>query len=413
VNIELGTPVGAAENERFSAVVQRNAGVTIVALATLPTLAIAALVPVLPRLFERFHDEPRAQWLVPMILTIPSLCIAIFSSPVGTIVDRWGRRRVLLPALVAFATFGLAPFLVDSLYAILATRFVVGLAESAIITVGNSLLGDYYDEQERRIWLGRQTIVGPLAAFVYVFLGGVLGSASWRAPFLLYLAGFVLLVPSIWTLPEPPRAPVERLGQSLATFPWAIAAQVGGVTVLVSIIFFVQGVQHGRIFSDLGAPDPTHISWAINAAGTGSVLAGLIYRYLPPRRVTTYLAIIFAVFGAGYLGLAAVSNYLVAIPFDFLGQIGCGLSIPVLVGWTLRSFPLEHRGQAMGVWAACFFAGEFASPPALTLIAHNRWSFLHAVGVLGAVCLVFAAVSLAVGRREHPGTSAGVPAPGH
>ena len=398
--------------DALSATERRNAGMTLVALATLPTLAIAALVPVLPRLFDRFGHEPRAEWLVPMILTIPSLCVALLSSPIGAAVDAFGRRRVLLPALVAFALFGLAPFLVDSLYAILATRFVVGLAEAAILTAGNSLLGDYYSEEERRIWLGRQTIVGPLAAFAYVLVGGVLGSTSWRAPFLLYLAGLVLLVPSLRTLPEPPRAS-GRGGRAALGFPWAVAAQVGAVTVLVSIIFFVQGVQHGRIFSDLGAPDPTHISWAINAAGTGSVLGGFLYRYLPPLRVTTYLALIFAVFGAGYMGLAAVSDYLRAIPFDGLGQIGCGLSIPVLIAWTLRRFALEHRGRAMGIWAACFFAGEFASPPALTLLAHGRWTFLHTVGVLGAACMVFALLALALGRRERSAAAPGLPAPEH
>jgi len=79
-------------------------------LATLPTLAIAALVPVLPTLFERFRDVPQAQWLVPMILTIPSLCVALFSSLIGAIADRFGRRRALLCPWPASQPLGSAPF---------------------------------------------------------------------------------------------------------------------------------------------------------------------------------------------------------------------------------------------------------------------------------------------------------------
>jgi len=57
----------------------RAQGLTLVALGTLPTLAIAALVPVLPALFGRFGGLPNAEWLIPMVLTVPSLCVALFS----------------------------------------------------------------------------------------------------------------------------------------------------------------------------------------------------------------------------------------------------------------------------------------------------------------------------------------------
>jgi len=134
----------------------------LVVLATLPTLAIAALVPVLPTLFERFRDVPQAQWLVPMILTIPSLCVALFSSLIGAIADRFGRRRALLLSLAGFTAFGLGPFLVDNLYAILGTRFVVGVAEAGIVTIGNALMGDYFSAEERHRWLAVQTVVGLL-----------------------------------------------------------------------------------------------------------------------------------------------------------------------------------------------------------------------------------------------------------
>ncbi len=157
----------------------------LVVLATLPTLAIAALVPVLPTLFERFRDVPQAQWLVPMILTIPSLCVALFSSLIGAIADRFGRRRALLLSLAGFTAFGLGPFLVDNLYAILGTRFVVGVAEAGIVTIGNALMGDYFSAEERHRWLAVQTVVGPFAAVAYVLLGGMLGAWSWRGPFLL------------------------------------------------------------------------------------------------------------------------------------------------------------------------------------------------------------------------------------
>lgn len=375
-------------------------GLLLVALATLPTLAIAALVPILPTLFERFKDVPRAQWLVPMILTVPSLCVALFSSLIGAIADRFGRRRALLISLLGFAVFGLGPFLVENLYAILGTRFVVGIAEAGIVTIGNALIGDYFPGAERRRWLAVQTVVGPFAAVAYVLLGGALGGWSWRGPFLLYLLGLVVFFPSLWLLREPTHVAERSQAHSFRDFPWLVALQVGAVTLFCSVVFFVQNVQHGRIFSDLGARSPELISWVITAAGMGTVLGGIAYHYIRGRSVATLLAIIFASYGVGYVGLAFSPNYWVGVPFDSMGQFAGGFLIPVLIGWTLSRYPLEYRGRGMGMWVACFFLGEFLSPPLVTLIGHGQWSFLTSVGVVGAVCVVCAVIAGVLGRRR-------------
>jgi predicted MFS family arabinose efflux permease len=372
-------------------------GWTLAALATLPTLAIAALVSILPVLFTRFGAEPGAQWLVPMILTVPSLCVALFSPWLGAAADRWGRRRVLLPALVAFAACGLGPFLADSLHAILATRFVVGLAEAAILAVSNALMGDYFGEEQRRRWLGLQSMVGPFVSVGYVLAGGFLGSWQWRGPFLLYLMGLVVLVPCMLFLPEPKRRSTAQEGTQ--GFPWRLAARTGSLTLLVSIVFFVQNVQHGRIFSDLGAGSPALISELITIAGLATALGGLAYRQLRGRGESTQLAIVFAAYAIGYVGLWLSPGYIVGVPFDAVGQFAGGFAIPVLIAWTLRQYAPRYRGAAMGLWASCFFLGQFLSPPLLTLVGHGQWSFLATVGVAGIACAGFAIVSLLVGAR--------------
>ncbi len=371
-------------------------GWTLAALATLPTLAIAALVSILPVLFGRFSAEPGAKWLVPMILTVPSLCVALFSPWLGAAADRWGRRRVLLPALVAFAVCGLGPFLAESLHAILATRFVVGLAEAAILAVSNALMGDYFGEEQRKRWLGLQSMVGPFVSVAYVLAGGFLGSWQWRGPFLLYLMGLVVLVPCMLYLPEPQR----RAGQeSVQGFPWRVAVRTGGLTLLVSIVFFVQNVQHGRIFSDLGAGSPALISELITIAGLATALGGLAYRQLRASSEATQLAIVFAAYAIGYIGLSLSPGYVVGVPFDAVAQFSGGFAIPVLIAWTLRQYAPQYRGAAMGLWASCFFLGQFLSPPLLTLVGHGQWSFLATVGVAGIACAGFAIAALLAGRR--------------
>jgi MFS family permease len=204
---------------------------TLMLVSTMPTMALAALVPVLPAFFEHFATVPNREALVPMILTVPSLCVALFSAPIGAAADRWGRRPVLLLALLAFAVCGTLPMLFDELHAIIASRFVVGIAEAAVLTVGNALLGDYFAGTERQKWLGLQMSIGPFVGTGYLLAGGALGSWLWKGPFLIYLLGFVALALAAATLHEPPRAqpaPDAAAAAPATPFPWGLTALIVG-----------------------------------------------------------------------------------------------------------------------------------------------------------------------------------------
>jgi MFS family permease len=374
---------------------------SVMVVNTLPTMAIASLVPVLPALFAHFKDVPHADLLVPMILTLPSLCVALFSSLIGAAADAWGRRRILLVALPVFAAFGLMPLLFDDLHTIIASRFAVGIAEAAILTAGNAMLGDYFEGESRKRWVGIQTAVGPFVSSSYILAGGALGSWSWRGPFLLYLLGLAAWVGAWFFLYEPARA--ARVAGPLtgqdARFPWSATILVGSITLLYSTVFFVQAVQHGRIFSDLGVDSPARIGWIVTLATMGTVIGGYVYRVMRPRPVSTLIAIAFASYGASYVGLWWAPNYLVGLPLDAIGQFAGGFGLSVLLAWALSKYDYSSRGRGMGTWGACFFLGQFLSPPLMTLIGHGRLSFLQSVGALGVACLVFALVAWSFGLR--------------
>jgi MFS family permease len=378
---------------------------TLTVLGTMPTMALAALVAVLPTLFAHFAAAPHANLLVPMILTVPSLCVALFSAPIGAVADRWGRRPVLLAALVAFTVCGAVPFLFDDLYSIIASRFVVGIAEAAILTVGNALMGDYFDAAGRKRWLGVQMSIGPFVGSAYILMGGALATWSWHGPFLIYLLGAFVLAAAWATLFEPTRsdaaltittpapAPAPATG-----FPWRSTAAIGLVTIGVSIVFFLQAVQHGRIFSELGVSNPARISLIVTLASGGTVLGGWYYKSGRARRVSRWLALSLTCYGVAYIGIAFSPDYRLGLPFDALGQFGSGFVLPALIAWALASYPFEQRGRGMGIWAACFFLGQFLSPPVMTLIAHGRLGFLDSIGVLGGLCLAGAAWAALHGR---------------
>ncbi|MHA4871814.1 MFS transporter [Duganella sp. PWIR1] len=367
----------------------RAQGIALMGILAMPTLALAALVPSLPQLFQQFSSVPNFQLLVPMIITVPSLCVALFSGFMGAIADRWGRRKLLLVALFAFALLGLAPMFFDSLVLIVASRVIVGLAEAAILTVGNALMGDYFEGEDRQKWLGYQNMFAPLIGSAILLSGGFLAGMHWRYPFLLYLSGFAVLAWVYFVCWEPRRTPAAER-QPATPFPWRVTLLVCGVTVLFSLVFFVQAVQHGRIFGDMGVASPERISVLATIASLGTVIGGYLFKRFSSFSVTRWMAIVLVFYGVSYIGVALAPNLVTGLPLDALGQVGGGLMLPVLVTWALQHYGFEHRGRGMGMWGGAFFLGQFLSPPLVTLIGSFGPSFLGSVAIIGAICLTVA-----------------------
>ena len=90
---------------------------------------------------------------------------------------------------------------------------MVGLAEATILTVGNALMGDYFEGAERQRWLGYQNMVGPIFGSATLLAGGFLADWHWRAPFLLYLLGLPVLALVVYGCWEPqPRVDAPSTG---------------------------------------------------------------------------------------------------------------------------------------------------------------------------------------------------------
>jgi MFS family permease len=419
----MANPVPAA-GARVAGTAQ---GWLLVAANCLPTLAIVSLVPNLPQLFQHFAGVRGHEILVPMIITMPSLCIAIFAPLcAGPLTDAWGRRRLFLVALAAYTLLGLAPLLFHDLYAVIASRAVVGVAEAAILTVQNTLMGDYFAGDERQKWLGRQAVVGSIGAAAIIYTGGRLGDIAWNGPFVMYLLAAPMFLWTWFVVWEPARAPAAGqdapaaggtapaialpAGAALAAatpahFPWRATIIVAAATIGTSLAYYVQALQLGRIFSELGLTKPSSLGLTIMIASSGVVIGGYFYRrlaHLPTGRV---FAVIFLAIGIGYIGLGLSPDHEVGLPFAIIAQFGNGLAIPALLAWALTKYPLEVRGRGMGLWGGCFFVGQWLSPLAVSLIGLFTAGFMQTVVVVGAACIGVAAIAALV--RSEPLAFAG------
>src|SRR4051794_41406372 len=153
----------------------------------LAVLGAVLLAPVLPAIQDAFAGTSGVEALTPVVLTAPAPVIGLTAPFAGRIVDRLGRKRLLVGALVVYAIVGTAPLWLPSLRLIVLSRVLVGLTEAAIMTCCTTLLADYFHGSQRERYFGLQVIFTTVAATLFFGIGGALGSHNWRTPFWLYL----------------------------------------------------------------------------------------------------------------------------------------------------------------------------------------------------------------------------------
>ncbi|MWB98889.1 MFS transporter [Agromyces seonyuensis] len=397
------TSVAAPAGTRRAGVWQ---AVLLLAGSCMPVLGSVLITPVLPQLSEHFAAVPGAEVLVPMIVAIPALMIALFAPFAGQIVDRLGRKTLLIVAMIAYAVVGTAPAWLDALPAILVSRVCVGVFEAAIMTVCTTLIVDYFHEERRRNrYLGIQTVVTTLAATVFIALGGALGVGGWHTPFWVYAISLVIAVPMIFSLWEP--NPVEtgeaKAGEPAATVrvPWGRIGVPLLVTLFGGFTFYVLIIELSYLIVGTGvaATDTAVIGGVAAIASLATAIGGLLFARLIRFRHGVLIPVAFALQAVGMLTIWAAPVVPGIVAGAIIASFGSGLLLPSLVTWVIAAAQFGDRGRVTGWWTSAFFFGQFLTPILIGILAAALGGLPAAVGVVGVAAVLVGACVLVALRR--------------
>jgi DHA2 family multidrug resistance protein len=115
------------------------------------------------------------------VLTSYIVAAAIMTPPSGFLAGRFGRKRVLMVAIVGFVIASILCGLAQSLFQIVAFRLMQGFFGAALVPIAQSILLDIYSPEERgsaMALFGISVMVGPVLGPV---IGGWLTeNMSWR-----------------------------------------------------------------------------------------------------------------------------------------------------------------------------------------------------------------------------------------
>jgi MFS family permease len=371
---------------------QRRSAVTQGMVLTLaPILAVMGFVlvaPILASMQAHFQGVAHSEIWVPLVMTAPALCIALLSPLAGVLVDRYGARRVLLISLAVYAVFGTAPLYLESLHAIVVTRFGVGLAEAGILTCTMTLVGVLFQGDERQKWLAYQSGTAPAAAALLLLAGGFIGSGGWRFPFWGYAMSVFVFAGVLFEVIEPERRPRE-VATAVPGIPWPHLIKVCVFALFASLIFYLVPAELAFVLFGRGIQSPGIIGLTI-AIGTLAVPVGtLTSRRLTRLPVGRVLAAAMVLMGVGLIVIAAGKSLPVMTAGVIVHQFGGGIMLPTAMNYALSRLSPESQGRGTGIWWSAYFIAQFLTPLSVTLMTLSLGTLSAALIGFAVACFLF------------------------
>jgi predicted MFS family arabinose efflux permease len=357
-------------------------------------------------------------------LAWPSLLVAI---PLGLLVDRYSRVRIVFVLAVLMAVGSLLTALASNFTELFVARGVVGLAAFAISPPALSLISDLYPPHQR----GRAFMVTTMGAFggvAAVFaVGGSLAASATSDPqgwqwAMLWLTGplWCVALASMFLLREPMRTGrvndtrsthgslLEFWGYRTLILPPLIGVvcvevALGGVTIWAAPSLARRfALATDRVGAIMAVVLPLG---GIVGTFVGGFLADVCQRTGGPRRTVTALGVLAAIsvplaFFSEASGVAAASVLLVLLTATLTTAICMGLTLFTVV------VPNELRGLCIGVLMGIGTSIAFGVAPVLVAMLSGALGGPPTIGLsLGVVCAtasVICAVACVMGRGNVP-----------
>ena len=361
--------------------------------------AVAPALPLISEVFPQYDDI----WIT-MIISLPSLAIAITGLAVGMLADRIGKVRVLMLSLAVFAFAGISGFLIDDLPLLLVSRFLVGMGIAGLTSCLTALISEYYTGTVRVRVLSYQSAAMGIGVLILETSDGALAGLGWHYPFLIYGLGFVILALVIVSLREPSAAMAPSGAQTAERNSDRTVVIYGYATIFAAMLLMFA----------LPSKLPTYVSAVLGETslvsgvilgihGTVEAAVTLMYKRISDH-MNRFLMIPcgFTIMGVGYLMFFLPPSLPVTVVIGCMIGIGIALITPTVVNLLAEQVTPKTSGRIMGGYSTLLNLGQLVCTfliAAMLMLVSGTGEALAAIGVIAAVVAVlFAAFYLVKGK---------------
>ena len=377
---------------------QRDKGVfkptrlTLVAILLSSMLILMGGAAVAPALNEIKLAFPGDDFLVSLIITLPSLAVAIVGYAVGLAADRFGKVKVLFLALAIFVVAGVASYFLEDLKTILVARFILGIGIAGITSTVTALIAEYYGGVQRVKVLSYQSAAMGVGVLILEYTGGLLAEFSWREPFLVYLIGVPILLMVLFTMKEPRRdeqGPADRVVPERKANKRLLTICYITIFVAMTMAFLLPTKMPTYLQTEL-AVSTSVTGLFLGVHGVTNACFSLMYRRFVQRLAPfTIIAIGFLLLAVALLTLEVSESIASSVVMMIVAGAGLGMVCPAVSNTLAGETTASTSGKIMGGYSTCLNLGQFSiSLISVPLFAAVGSSYPVMFGVMAAVAIV-------------------------
>ncbi len=391
----------------------------------LDVLALGVVIPVFPKLVERFlgGDTPRAAEIYGLFGTVWALMQFVSAPMLGALSDRFGRRFVILASNFGLGLDYILMALAPSLGWLFAGRILSGIT-GASFTVAAAYIADVTPPEKRAAGFGMVGAAWGLGFVLGPALGGVLGGIDTRLPFWVAAALTLLnAMYGLFVLPE--SLPREHR----VPFEWRRANPIGSLDLLRSHaglvrlagVYFLYWLAHQVLPSVFVLYTGYRYGWSARTVGLALAVVGVCNVVVQAGLVRPIVARIgergsllvglvcgaagFAIYGWAPDGRA----FLAGVPvFAFMGLFG-----PSIQGIMTRRVGPKEQGRLQGANTSLMGITGMLGPGLFTLTFAGfigRFSSFHVPGAPFYLATFLLGVALVLATRVPRALPAAPPA---
>lgn len=358
----------------------------IISLASVPlimTLGNSMLIPILP-LMESKLDISKLQ--SSYIITVYSV-VAIFFIPIaGYLSDRFGRKKVLVPALIITGIGGLIAGIAswkmsDPYTVILIGRVLQGIGASGAMPIVLPLVGDlFHRDDEASATLGVIETSNTIGKVLSPILGSALTAVIWFLPFFsipIFCLISVLMVIFLIRDQADNKEEVLQFGKYWGYIKevfqehsrWLIAVFVIGAIlmfILFGFLFYLSSILEDN-FDIKGIKKGLLLAIPLLALSLASYFTGKkIGNNLKLMKWVTFIGIVLA--GISVAVISFMSHFIYLLFIFLICGTGIGMALPSLDALITKTIDSTIRGAITSIYSSMRFIGVAAGPPVIAVL---------------------------------------------
>lgn len=368
-------------------------GVTIL----LGTFAQNLFMPILPAMQKAFATS---EYGINLTISVFTVMLAVMQIVYGPLVDRLGRKKVMIPALVLYAVASVGCYLAESVAVLLVFRAIQGIGFAAIPIVAATMIGDLFTGNERAKAMGTYQMMLAVGPAIGPLLGGWIGGVGGHPAVFAFLAvtAVLLLVGNGLLLPETKNSHFAARSFHLRAYSDIFRHTVGAAVILLGFtqmfayycfLLFIPGELTHRYHLSSERIGLLFLLTSV-VLMIGSKLAARVQKRWGARRALVWTAGMHA--AATFLFMTAADASLVLLVVtSTLFALALGIGMPVHTTLLTEVFEQE-RATALGVYNLIRYMGMAAGPVAGAALyeAGGTWLEFGVAGLLLVLAVMFA-----------------------